>query len=263
MERDRGEARAGSKHQFDDYDSDAGRRLEKQLRSCLEYAEERRQREWAASHDWDHNRSPEWRRSEDRRREDDRRAQGEPSRPQDPAKRRKVGVKKYSAKSRASTMATITPTPTPPPPPKQVPPPPPPSGDGSTPSEVQKLGGKKQGIKCFNCGRDGHFQFGCKFKAHCSLCDTEGHTTGMCPRALKLPALQWYGYAVDGVGFHCLEVEDAMLAPEPAAPEHEAVVIAGENRLTCELLSQDLKALVEDNWDWQVKHLSDTSQTYL
>jgi hypothetical protein len=38
-----------------------------------------------------------------------------------------------------------------------------------------------------------------------------------------------------------------MLAPVPAAPEHEAVVIAGENRLTCELLSQDLKALVEDN----------------
>jgi hypothetical protein len=49
-----------------------------------------------------------------------------------------------------------------------------------------------------------------------------------------------------------------MLAPVPAAPEHEAVVIAGENRLTCELLSQDLKALVEDNWDWQVKHISDT-----
>jgi hypothetical protein len=52
---------------------------------------------------------------------------------------------------------------------------------------------------------------------------------------------------VDGVGFHCLEVEDAMLALKPAAPEHEAVVIAGENRLTYELLSQELKALVEDN----------------
>jgi hypothetical protein len=70
--------------------------------------------------------------------------------------------------------------------------------------------------------------------------------------------LQWYGYAVDGIGFHCLEVEDSMLVPEPTAAEHEAVVIAGENRLTCELLSQDLKALVEDNWDWQVKRISDT-----
>jgi hypothetical protein len=61
MERGRGEARAGSKRQFDDFDSDAGRRLEKQLRSRLEYAEDRRQREWAASRDWDRNRSPEWR----------------------------------------------------------------------------------------------------------------------------------------------------------------------------------------------------------
>jgi hypothetical protein len=42
MERGRGEARAGSKRQFDDYDSDEGRRLEKQLRSHLEYAEDRR-----------------------------------------------------------------------------------------------------------------------------------------------------------------------------------------------------------------------------
>jgi hypothetical protein len=81
MERGRGEGRAGSKRQFDGYDSEAGRRLEKQLRSRLEYEEEHRQRERAASRDWDRNRSPEWRRSEDRRREEDRRAQGEPSRP--------------------------------------------------------------------------------------------------------------------------------------------------------------------------------------
>jgi hypothetical protein len=60
------------------------------------------------------------------------------------------------------------------------------------------------------------------------------------------------------VGFHCLEVEEGQLVAEQASPEHEAIVIAGENRLTYELLSQDLKALVEDNWDWQVKRISDT-----
>jgi hypothetical protein len=86
----------------------------------------------------------------------------------------------------------------------------------------------------------------------------DGHTTGMCPKASKLPSLQWYGYAVDGVGFHCLEVEEDQLVAEQSPPEHEAIIIAGENRLTCDLLSQDLKALVEDNWDWQVKRISDT-----
>jgi hypothetical protein len=36
----------------------------------------------------------------------------------------------------------------------------------------------------------------------------------MCPRVVKQPSLQWYGYVVDGIGFHCLEVEEAMLVVE-------------------------------------------------
>jgi hypothetical protein len=63
---------------------------------------------------------------------------------------------------------------------------------------------------------------------------------------------------VDGVGFHCLEVDEALLAMDTAAPKNEAIVIVAENRLTYELLSQDLKTLVEDNWDWRVRHISDT-----
>jgi hypothetical protein len=80
----------------------------------------------------------------------------------------------------------------------------------------------------------------------------------MCPRAPKQPSLQWYGYAVDGIGFHCLEVEEAMMVADVAPAENEATVIAADNRMSSELLSQDLKALVEDNWDWQVWRMSDT-----
>jgi hypothetical protein len=54
---------------------------------------------------------------------------------------------------------------------------------------------------------------------------------------------------MDGVGFHCLEVDEALLEMDTAAPENEAIVIVAENRLTYELLSQDLKTLVEDDWD--------------
>jgi hypothetical protein len=42
-----------------------------------------------------------------------------------------------------------------------------------------------------------------------------------------------------------LEVDDAVLVTDPAVSENEATVIAAENRLTCELLTQDLKALIE------------------
>jgi hypothetical protein len=35
---------------------------------------------------------------------------------------------------------------------------------------------KKENIKCFKCSRDGHYQSGCQFPAHCSRCDEDGHT---------------------------------------------------------------------------------------
>jgi hypothetical protein len=73
MDRGREMPRAGSKRSFDEYDSDARRRLESQLRGRLEYAEARRQRDRDAEHEWDRRRSPEWRRGEERHREDERR----------------------------------------------------------------------------------------------------------------------------------------------------------------------------------------------
>jgi hypothetical protein len=79
MDRGREVPRAGSKRSFDEYDSDAGRRLEAQLRGRLEHAEFCRQRERGEDRDWDRRRSPEWRRSEERRREDERRSAAGPS----------------------------------------------------------------------------------------------------------------------------------------------------------------------------------------
>jgi hypothetical protein len=121
MDRGREMPRAGSKRSFDDYDSDAGRRLEAQLRGRLEYAEARRQRDRDSSCDWDHRRSPEWRRDEERRREDERRSTVGPSFVTEQFSRKKVGVCKFSARSRAAAGA---PTPTPPPqaPPAHPPP---------------------------------------------------------------------------------------------------------------------------------------------
>jgi hypothetical protein len=49
-----------------------------------------------------------------------------------------------------------------------------------------------------------------------------------------------------------------MLVAEAPESENEVILIAVENHLTCELLPQDLKALVEDNWDWRVRRISDT-----
>jgi hypothetical protein len=122
MERSRGELRAGSKRSFDDYDSEDGRRLEVRLREHLEHGDLRRQREREADRDWNRARLPERHRGEGYRREADRRYAAGPSYSQGIAARKKVGVRKFSAKSRAAATASADPTPPPPPRPAPQPP---------------------------------------------------------------------------------------------------------------------------------------------
>jgi hypothetical protein len=105
--------RASGKRSFDEYDSDAGRRLESQLRGRLEYAEERRQRSREADRDYGRRRSPEWHRGEERRHEDERRFEAGPSFVTEQFSKKKVGVRKFSARSRAAA-GNPTPTPSPP-----------------------------------------------------------------------------------------------------------------------------------------------------
>jgi hypothetical protein len=40
----------------------------------------------------------------------------------------------------------------------------------------------------------------------------------MCPVMVKLATLQWYGYAVDGVGFHCLEMDETLFNASVVLP---------------------------------------------
>jgi hypothetical protein len=74
--------------------------------------------------------------------------------------------------------------------------------------------------------------------------------------------LQWYGCVVDGVGFHYLEMDDALLAASVAEQENAATVIINDidprSKLSEQLLSDDLKKLVDANWGWQVRRASDS-----
>jgi hypothetical protein len=84
----------------------------------------------------------------------------------------------------------------------------------------------------------------------------------MCPVPLKPAVLQWYGYAAEGGGFHYLEMDEAVLAASVAEQENAATVIINNvdprSKLSVQLLTDDLKKLVDANWDWQVKRTSDS-----
>jgi hypothetical protein len=84
----------------------------------------------------------------------------------------------------------------------------------------------------------------------------------MCPVPLKPAVLQWYGYTAAGGGFHCLEMDETVLATSVAEQENAATVIIIDvdprSKLSVQLLFDDLKKLVDANWDWQVKRTSDS-----
>jgi hypothetical protein len=62
--------------------------------------------------------------------------------------------------------------------------------------------------------------------------------------------------------FHCLEMDEAVLAASVAEQENVATVIINDvdprSKISVQLLTDDLKKLVDANWDWQVKRISDS-----
>jgi hypothetical protein len=117
MDRSRGDPRVGSKRSFKDFDYDKARRSERARQERLDQDDPRRQRARDADREWERYRSPEWHRSEGRRHDEERRFEAGPSYVQEQISKKKVGVHKFSARSRAAAV-----TPTPPPPPQVAPP---------------------------------------------------------------------------------------------------------------------------------------------
>ncbi|KAM0830274.1 hypothetical protein ACQ4PT_066313 [Festuca glaucescens] len=247
-DRDRNERGAG-KRAYEEAVEEDNRRYELELRRRLEFDESRN---WCGR---ERPRSPERRREDHRPREDLRHFEAGSSAHRGPARgdgrahqQQQCPVKRYKAKTPSAQVHSA----------------PIPSAAVSSHTEVQPpcSGGKKARIKCYNCSREGHYQSGWKFPVHCSICEEDGHTTGMCPVAAKPASLQWYDYAVDGVGFHCLEMDDSLLEASAAETTNGATVIINDEelhvKLTPSLLEEDLKKMVEENWDWRIRQLSET-----
>jgi hypothetical protein len=85
----------------------------------------------------------------------------------------------------------------------------------------------------------------------------------MCPISLKPVVLQWYGYAADGTGFHCLEMDEVVLTASVAKWENTTTVIINDvdprSMLYIQLLTDDLKKQLDANWDSQVKRINDSN----
>ncbi|KAK1666668.1 hypothetical protein QYE76_054827 [Lolium multiflorum] len=108
-------------------------------------------------------------------------------------------------------------------------------------------------IVCYHCGKPGHFQAECKDDPFCVKCNKVGHLSAMCAALSKTSEPFWAGYAADGKGFTCCDVpEEELLPPAPNA----AMVILEGGELSAEQLEDELKDLVDEDWDWRGRGLT-------
>jgi hypothetical protein len=90
----------------------------------------------------------------------------------------------------------------------------------------------------------------------CILCSKTGHVSAGCPTRGRPLILQSYGHAITGGGFFNIEVEP--LKAQAEGELFEAVIHFTSAPLTALQLSDELKSLLNDLWDWQVSKVSDT-----
>jgi hypothetical protein len=109
-------------------------------------------------------------------------------------------------------------------------------------------------ITCFNCSLPGHYQSNCKAPPHYALCDIDGHTTAMCPAASKPAEVKWYDFAIDGKGFYAMDNVPPLPCSQPA---NLAYVLVDDPRANEQVIEEGLKLLVCEDWNWQVRRLSE------
>jgi hypothetical protein len=87
------------------------------------------------------------------------------------------------------------------------------------------------------------------------LSDMDGHTTSMCPAANKSAAPKWFSFSIDGKGFYAL---DNVLPLPYVQPENLVFVVVDDPKPNEQVLEEGLKLLVSEDWNWQVRRLSET-----
>lgn len=78
--------------------------------------------------------------------------------------------------------------------------------------------------------------------------------TSGCPDERKNQGLKLYGYGISGQGFYSLQVLGLKLAEQQAV---SGVISISEGVATVQKVEAELKHLIQANWDWNVRKISE------
>lgn len=118
-------------------------------------------------------------------------------------------------------------------------------------------------MKCYNCNQEGHHQADCMNDPYCFNCRNTGHKSTTCPRktgeSKPLGGLRLCGYGLPGQLFYALDV------PEPKEGNKQstdkpirAMISVLEGRAMKLRVTTELRYLVDSEWNWDVKRLSNS-----
>lgn len=105
-------------------------------------------------------------------------------------------------------------------------------------------------IKCFHYLKLGHQQFECDNNPMCYKCKQSGHMGAEC-KNMGSKKLKMYGFGILGQGFYSIDI------PEVEVQSYQATSLLTilEGEATEGKIDQELKHLVQNNWDYKVKKM--------
>ncbi|KAK1669488.1 hypothetical protein QYE76_057647 [Lolium multiflorum] len=110
-------------------------------------------------------------------------------------------------------------------------------------------------ITYYNCSKQGHVQADCTDEPFGLKCKKVGHLSAMRASFSRGSDPYWAGFGCGQKGFFCCEVpEEEMHQPVANA----ATVIIEDKNQSEEEVDAELKDLVDETWDWQVRKLNET-----
>ncbi|KAE8778554.1 hypothetical protein D1007_48508 [Hordeum vulgare] len=126
-------------------------------------------------------------------------------------------------------------------------------------ARVNKAARKKEKLTCYRCGVSGHFVVDCT-TILCDICLKPGHTDAACPLLLVAkPIMNIYGVCHSKLMFFEMPGSSSVLAPPRLEISRTGMVKVTNGELCAKQVSQQMKRLVSETYNWDPIRVDDNS----